>query len=179
MKINVKEILTDYENNNGHSLFAGIFEMLTFVKSIPLYIAMSLAISLSLLIGINVATWMFMNNWVLSLLLTPVSIGIAVYLSITGFFYFTVTSLIENLQNIVLGTIDPIEKVYWKWHMNNHSKMTKREFVILVLKEEVFPSLFNNIILRRFKSRMAKIFEIVISDVDQKNKKWNEDIAVM
>ena len=112
MKINVKEILTDYENNNGHSLFAGIFEMLTFVKSIPLYIAMSLAISLSLLIGINVATWMFMNNWVLSLLLTPVSIGIAVYLSITGFFYFTVTSLIENLQNIVLGTIDPIEKVY-------------------------------------------------------------------
>ena len=171
---NIKEALLNYESEEGHNPIGGLLNTLTFMKSLPVYLVVSLSIALSVFIGINILIWGFLPNWVLCLLFSVTSLIGTIYLSFTGFFYFAMTNFIDNLKDIVLGTIDPIEKVYWKYTDKGDLKMTKREFFTKVIKEEIFTSLLDNVLLRRFKGRMSSVFDGVLGNMEG-GSNWNEE----
>lgn len=161
----IANALKSYEDKEGYSPVSGLIDTLTFAKSIPVYIGMTLVISAFIFITYNVINWVFMGNAFLSILFTIGSLLGTIYVAIMGFFYFLMVNMIDGLQNLVVGTLKPIERVYEKW--SDKTTMSKKDFILAVLKEEVFPSLLSNWILRRYKVRISSHLDGIMQFADK------------
>lgn len=168
----VGNVLKNYESENGHSPVASVLDTITFAKYVPMYMMISIGISLFCFIGINLISWIYLDSVLLCILFTIGSVFGSGYIAMTGFFYFFMVNFIKNIEGVVLGTLGPIEKVYNKW--SDKTTMNKRDFILAVLKEEIFPSLVNNAILKKFNVKIAGFFDGVSKEIENQTDE-NDD----
>ena len=172
----VKELLSGLETENGYSPVSGVLNTLTFGKSIPLYIVLSLLIALVCEIAFCTLTWMFIDSIVGCIFLTVLSLILFVYQFFTGTIFLVVYNFVDNIEHILLGTLEPIEKVYEKWTASGKLNMSKKEFVSIVLKEEIIPGVLNNIYLGSLKEKVQSYISIDI-DVNELEGESEVDIS--
>ena len=162
----VKEIIKGYETESGHAPVSGVIDTLTFGKYVPFYLLQSIAVAVLSFVLINIAIWVYLDGLALSVLLSFGSLLGSVYLLFTGVFYFVFKNFINNIEGIILGTVEPIEKVYEKY--KNKTSLSKKEFVITALKEEVFPVILNSVpFLKTSKKSLESIFNGITESVEK------------
>ncbi len=171
----VKDLLSGLETENGYSPVSGVLNTITFGKSIPLYIILSFFIAFVCEIAFCTLTWMLIDSIVGCIFLTVLSLILFVYQFFTGTIFLVVYNLVDNIEHILLGTLEPIERVYEKWTDSGKLKMSKKEFVSTVLKEEVIPGVLNSIYLGNFKEKVQSCISI---DLDVNELEGEDEIDI-
>lgn len=175
MKINYQKLLSHYEDENGQNPFFAALNLITFIKTIPFQIVKALVVALGIYCLMNGVLFYISASWsaiLFSLLggLIPV-----VFLGVTGSLKFITDAFLENVSDLLLGIMKPIDNIYDVWKKNSNEKISRKEFTARFLKEAIVPKILQMIPKVFFKKQLTKRLEKVVDNVIKTNEKELDD----
>jgi len=165
----IKDLFDKTNGVDSKNILEAGFNLLTFTKSIPFNIIKAVIIAVLLYLVLNgLFFYLGVDWWVRIVGLVGGLIG-GVFLVFTGSLKFIVSSFIDNVSDLLTGTLEPIEKVYDNYQETSDGNMNKKEFTMGVIQAVVVPNLLGAISVVPFKGSLEKNLNSFLGNMVSEN----------
>lgn len=171
--VDFNQLINKYIENENIKTFGSAVNLSTFPATATQLITRSVILASLSNLFVTALLFYFSTSWTIIILGMIVSIISTVALAITISLKQVSHAFLEEIQNILLGLINPIEKIYRIYQKSDLVNLSKEDFAKKFLKENMIPKLFQKTKSFPFKSKLEKIVIKLVEGIDI--KKIGED----
>lgn len=182
MTLNYQQLIENYLSEEERKSFVAAFNLMDVARTAPTQVVKAISLASSFYVLMIVLLFVFSASWILIIIAIAVGFLTTIALSFAGSIKFVSDSFLDNVSRVLIGLLQPIDKIYSYYQQSSTSNLSRREFTINFLRESFVPTIIDKMNSIPFKSKLQNRLQALVNYLETSTNKpaalKNEEVIV-